>query len=672
MTFDKNGAIFLIQIRNMDTINITQLEEQYLKAKVAYYQGEPFMSDASFDALEAVLKGHNSKVVNVVGYTVSNDSGLKFEHITPMKSLEKVTSEQGGLAPIDKIKDKLHDWIKQLDNWSDSLFITIEPKFDGNACKVVYKNGKLFRALTRGDGYVGIDITDKIKHIVPNEIETDEEIIEVTGEIVIKKATFNELYSSKYKNPRNFVAGKLNKDYTKLSPEQLKEEVSTVSLFTFVAFDISTESEFVFTKLLRLGFSTIDTDDYFYHCVKNVPIDNSFVWNVYQHFKNMMLTHKFLLDGFVVKIDNKELREKFGELEHHPKWAFAVKFESQEAITQIESISWTIGTNNNLTPVANLVPVELNGTMVSRVSLYNYSYIVEKKAYPTAWVSLIKSGEIIPRIVDIVNPAENLEEYELDPLRIITNFSNIEPNEILISDKHAVFTGDSRYSDIKKLHKGVVALGIPNIGPAMAEKLYDSGIKQIENLFDPERFNSFSLVFEGEFKNGKELDTIVESVSSVPSVSLAQIIESCQFIGCGTTMSKQLANYFTGIGHDFTGLERSVISRITEPNSVERQRILKLIQLLEDSGIKVIYPKEPSTETKTFEMTGTPPNNPKFKTKSDYESYAKLYGWTHSSLNQKTDLLVTDSHDSNSTKMKKARKYGTKIVNYDEFLELLK
>lgn len=373
----------------------TPEEIKYLQAKEAYYLAEPIMSDEEFDALEKRLKEQKSRVTEIVGYVVSDKKDKK-EHLTPMLSLEKLQVNDEDNMPLSDLKK----WMNKCPNSE----IEMTPKFDGNAISILYKNGVLFHALSRGDGQLGLDKTEKIKHLVPNVIP-DKGVVEIRGEVVIDLDTYQRKYHdpSKVSNPRNFVAGLLNRD--ELEMDQLLDMVFVAYSYTRV---INGESEFVESTMQKLhDFGFNSKYPVFMRKFKDI---NDFS-DLYMEFKSYRHGEcPFLLDGIVLKF-SEEHRAELGNHSHHPEFAIALKFETLTAVTKIMTIDWTVGTTGELSPIANLQPVELLGTMVKKASLYNLGTILKRKLFPGATVSIRKSGEIIPQVMQVLVPSPDEERY---------------------------------------------------------------------------------------------------------------------------------------------------------------------------------------------------------------------------------------------------------------------
>ena len=297
------------------------------KASKAYYEGKPILSDAEFDELS---KKHNYQEV---GYR----SDFKFSHKYPMYSLQKVYEGENYPWPVDNE-------------------VVVTPKLDGAAISLWYSDGILVLALTRGDGKKGVDITEKMKLLVPDSIDSMEDI-QITGEVVCP---------SSVPNARNVASGSLNlKDVNEFRSRPL----------TFVAYDIMPKVHNYWTdelqELSTFGFNTVLDRD----------------WSEFPH------------DGKVFRINNNKYFEDLGHTAHHPRGAFALKEQKAGVVTKLLDVVWQLGKSGVVSPVAILEPVLVGDATVSRATLHNMRYIEDLNLEIGCSVEVIRSGEIIPRIV---------------------------------------------------------------------------------------------------------------------------------------------------------------------------------------------------------------------------------------------------------------------------------
>lgn len=379
-----------------NTIDLTTLstdEVLYLKAKESYYNGNPILEDIEFDLLEDHLRELDSILPNIVGtikikgnkVNISKGKVKYLPHLTPMLSLAKIQ-----FKPTYVPYNEFYTWLLQIPVDSEEI-IEFTPKLDGNAGNIQYLNGKLVSITSRGDGSNGVDYTQIIKNCVPQYIKGFTG--EIRGEFCIDTYVFDTEYginssnAKKYANARNFVAGALNKG-----------DKNLIKDIDFVAFQIVGFTGNTIQQLIKWGFNTLD----FVKSYESSQISLQVFEKIYTEFRVYRESCKYQLDGIVAKM-SEEIREEIGGNSHHPFWALAIKFETPAVYTKIIGIDWTLGKRGQLSPVAILEPVDLLGSVVTRASVYNADWMLKNKCYPGATVELILSGDIIPRIINVIN-----------------------------------------------------------------------------------------------------------------------------------------------------------------------------------------------------------------------------------------------------------------------------
>ena len=376
-------------------MDIRNLETQYLKAKVAYYEGHPIMSDAAFDVLEQELKSSGSKVIEQVG---SKRKDFDFPHPTPMRSLAKLQTESVN-GVTDYKDEEFKMWFAKREVHANQLNSSMDhmhysPKFDGSAINIVFRNGKLDVVLTRGDGKAGKNAIDRFRQYLPDFIEYSAEIVEIRCEAVMRRSTFEKKYADKFANPRNIVSGIIGSDDIEFEKVADINLIPVHILFNGVHQDINesfkaTNGYSIFAPT-HAGICRPTVKDYLY---------------IMKYMENFRETCEFQLDGVVFALPT-EFREIFGENDHDPEWSIAVKFVPEEVITPVIGVQWNLGKTGELTPVVCLKPVQLAGTTVKRASGYNAGYIVKNRIQEGSIVSLHKSGDIIPEISKVIYSPE--------------------------------------------------------------------------------------------------------------------------------------------------------------------------------------------------------------------------------------------------------------------------
>lgn len=306
-------------------------------ASKLYYEGTPILSDEEFDYLESIVGDRK------VGYSTKS----KFKHLYQMYSLQKCYDLAD--API-----------------SDLNSCICTPKLDGAAISILYVNGELKLALTRGDGVEGIDITEKVRNLVPSNCAHPNTLF-VTGEVVAPKTI---------PNARNYVAGALNLK----SLEEFKSRD-----LTFVAYDVQ-------------GFEAETWLDKMEALVRLLPLST---------ILDKGLEEKFPTDGYVYRINDMKTYESLGFTATHPRGAFALKQNKEGVVTKLLDVTWQVGKSGAVSPVAILQPVEIGGAMVSRATLHNMAYINALNLEIGCEVKVIRAGEIIPRIIGRADLVKN-------------------------------------------------------------------------------------------------------------------------------------------------------------------------------------------------------------------------------------------------------------------------
>lgn len=651
---------YIVNIMN----ELQEKEQLYLKAKEAYYNDEPIMEDSAFDLLEEWLKAHSSSVIMNVG---AWDRKAKFQHPTKMGSLEKIQADKTtGDAPSNEFKK----WFSNITLLCHNITIPLEitQKLDGNAINLIYENGKLSKALSRGDGVYGRDYLSKIDITqIPNIIPYDG-IVEVRCEAVIRKDTFETKYSylpgltdeenrktGRFKNERNGVAGLLNSDNT--TEEQVKD-IHLIPVEMHRVYDSKIEYHDI-SNIETWGFSyfhELKTNNILY---SGEEVDFKQWFEEYKNFKYNVSPYR--LDGFVIKVSS-EYREIIGETDHHPKWALAVKFKPENSSTTVKGLEIKMGKTGNFTPVVILDPVDLDGSMVSRASGYNYKYIIDNCIGVGAIVTLVKSGDIIPQIVSVDAPASK-------PFDMPVYCPHCDSKLDIINETHLHCSNDNCQG--KRLFKFIESMNVldmDGVGDAFLEELYSkvcTHLNAVDYLCDID-MNSDKLVQFG-MKSGKILDNFIEKLSIIKKLTLEQVIALHTFDGMssnGKTV-KEVAKKIAGIPYSFAGLEKKVVDGFGE-GECKYMLIIDTINKLQTVGITIEFPVVKQNTIKIC-MTGSPKNFG-FGSKNDFVQFLNSISINIEEVSVKDcEFLITDDLTSKSSKMKTAEKLEKKIVTYDYF-----
>jgi DNA ligase (NAD+) len=618
-------------------MDILELEERYLKAKEAYYSGETIMSDDEFDRLEEELRELNSDVVTLVG---SSDRNFKHPHLSPMLSLAKAQASLDGALPMEQMKA----WFS---TFPEGTMFDATPKYDGNAVNLVYRKGKFEKAITRGDKTKGRDVTEKLIRKVPLWLEGITTDVEVRGEVVMPISTFEEKYSH-FKNPRNFIAGVLNRD--EIDVELLNEVV-------FMALEVRIhDGDYDYPSnthqwLWNYGFNR--SHEFF----REFSPEN--FATVYEEMRSYRENNSpFQLDGFVVKCQ-ENLRRTMGESGHSPNWAIAVKFPPKEAVTTVRSIRWNVGTTGEITPVVELEPIDLDGTIVKNAAAFNAGNIISQGLWPGAVVSVAKSGDIIPQVVKVITPSFAANLPSTCPCG--KGSTKLEGIHLYCASERC---------ETQVLKKFMVGLGVfrmDKFGSVTLRTLFFSGYDEVWKIFDKSLFNEETLISTGNFKHGKTLSSLIGEVEKIGKVTLSQVILSLGFDGVGSTAAKQIARFIRGKEYSFSGLEKAAVAGFEE-NTPKRNKVEHFVEVLLHNGVEI----EEEVILKDgigYEMTGSPRDSG-FPVKSDLQKFLLSHGYVHKGIKE-AKILLTDSLSSSSSKMSQAKKLGIEIIEYNDLIKRL-
>ena len=699
----------------------TQAVAKLSKYAYAYYVlDEPIASDEEYDILYHQVKSYEdshpecisplSPTQRVGGEVLEEFS--KSRHLSRMWSLDDVFSE-----------GEMSEWVgKILKSYPNASFVC-SPKFDGASLNLRYENGTLISAATRGDGLVGEEVLHNAKTIrsIPLHIP-HKDLVEIRGEVVIKKEDFEAINNERlqkgeplFANPRNAAAGSLR---------QLDSAITAKRKLLFVPWGIGTKSsqtkssEVKSSQNQNLDFAPLDSS--FYGAMRQiqdfgfapflgdlaVAKDAKEIQAHYENLKSKRDSFEMLLDGMVIMLDSFASQAQLGWTSKSPRFACAYKFPALEKITKILSITHQVGRTGVITPVAELEPVEIEGAKISRATLHNYAEIAKKDIQINDFVVLIRSGDVIPKIIKSI-PAR----------RDGTQVSILPPTRCPICDKELVkediFIRCANLSCQARVKESIVhfaskkALNIDGLGEKIIYLLYDMGkISSILDIYALKREDLEDL--EG-FKD-KKIANLLESIQASKGVELWRVINALGIPNIGEWASKQLANRF---GVEFHTKNKDEILSINGFGEEMAQSILEFALINEKiiaRILEIISPKVPplkmisdssgtlggenqgwgnqgeaSTQSgagnasnvdnahdlgqifagKTFVITGTL-SRPRDEIKQMLESLgARVSG----SVSAKTDFVLCG--ESAGSKESKARALGVKIISEAELENML-
>ncbi|MBS8121976.1 NAD-dependent DNA ligase LigA [Candidatus Vampirococcus lugosii] len=512
-----------------------------------YIYNTPSISDYQYDLLFDLLKkiekenqdiiSPNSPTQRLVGQI--QNSYKTYNHDFPMLSLENAYDTKDLFEKDKFIKKRLNTEF----NYS------LEPKFDGSSVELIYKNGVFEKAITRGDGFVGEDITENIKVIetVPLYLKNAKNIsyIILRGEIVMPKSSFNKLNKKREKegkslfaNPRNAATGTLRQ----LDPQVVADRklVCFIYELTYISseiiFDKIKTQKDIFIFLKNLGFTVYD----WLKITDNIQD----LVNICQDIKtkNYFENQNIEFDGIVIKVNQINFRKKLGETNHHPRWAIAYKFPAKQIVTKILDVELNVSRSASINPVAILQTVNLSGVNISRVSLHNWDFISQKdiKIGDNVWIQ--RSGEVIPYIVGVIKEKRDGNEKEI----LAPNLCPICDSKIIKVDTDVNYycSNINCPSVIKEKIVHFVSkncLDIDGIGEKLIYMLVDNGfIKHYADLYYlKDKINYLkSLPLLGE----KRINDILEKIENSKKTFLRRFINGLGIKFVGKKTSKILEN----------------------------------------------------------------------------------------------------------------------------------
>ena len=619
--------------------------ELYYRAKEAYYNGQEIMTDFEFDTLEKELGLENKSEVGAKNpsYTV--------KHPFVMGSISKVQ--------IHKDKEGNIDWKKyftEAKKYFGNNPVIITPKYDGCSFEVDIFDNFIQSISSRGDGSWGKDLMNHLINFIPSEYVHLGGHYTLRGEVLINKETFVKKYSEEFTNPRSFVSGILNRDYSGLDKDFLEmlNDLSIV-IYDYRRFEdgewVDHEwTELPYTEILPKRFWTV-----------NFKNDMDFAWYYYDMNQYRHESCEYALDGIVIKPIVKYRVNNVTE--RRPKDCVAIKFVPMLEETEVLNITWNLGKTGELIPLIWVNPVEMDSRMVQKCSGHNYGYLLEKKVSIGSKIVMSLAGDIIPFLYKVTN-TEAFDESTL----------NIPENTYVDGDIHLMkILNQTDFARLKFINSAGV-LNIPNIGSETAKKIFeyltkdDDMTKDFFGLEDTKLYyNILQCKAEdiyygaGGGKNGDKAKKEFEKVRK--NISLVDIIKSCNFRFCGPKVAEQCANYMLNGEADFEHLATQGYEWVTKDYSDEKNEIYNLIteigKTLDDFKERHAEAKAISSTQIPIIMTGEPND---YKSKGEFlqchPEYRNTGSW------KEVQIVFTNSLDSNTGKMKKAREKGIEIRLY--------
>ncbi|VAX25443.1 DNA ligase (NAD(+)) [hydrothermal vent metagenome] len=658
------------------TERINELREQLRTHNYKYYVlAEPSISDYEYDKLLNELIGLENEHPELItpdspSQRVGSDLTKEFQpfqHKYQMLSLANTYSEDELLAFDKRVKNGL--------NTDEDIEYVAELKIDGVSISIHYRYGILYKAATRGDGRVGEDITNNIKTIrsIPLKVNTDL-TFEVRGEVFMPLDGFDRMNEERalsgeklFANPRNATAGSIKLQ----DPKIVATRPLDIFTYYFLSEERKLKSQSEGLELLKkLGFKINPN----YSVCSNI----SEVIEFCEKWDQKRAELPYETDGIVVKVNSTEHQKALGSTAKSPKWAVAYKFSAKQAVTKLKKITWQVGRTGIITPVAELEPIFLAGSTISRATLHNIDEIKRKDIREGDFVMIEKGGDVIPKIVSV-----DLSMRETDSVAVeiptecpVCHSKLVKPeNEVAIYCENSKCSAQIKGRIIHFASKG--AMDIEGLGEAIIDQFVDLGYlnsyADIYSLFDYES-ELKSLEGFGE-KSIEKLFTSIENSKTQPFHRVLFAL-GIRFVGSG--VARKLADGFGSIDKLMsstseelekldeigTRISDSVIRFLHDPVNLD------MINRLKEAGLKFETEKVPQFEQKlsgnTFVLTGT---LEKMTRKEAEEKIISLGGKPTSSVSKKTSYVVVGENPG--SKLEKAEKLGVKILTEDDFIKLI-
>ncbi|MGI9083495.1 MAG: NAD-dependent DNA ligase LigA [Candidatus Fonsibacter lacus] len=654
--------------------------------KAYYHNDKPLVSDAEYDKIKKDILEFEKKNPDIavkdsptkkVGYAPS-EKFSKVKHLVPMLSLDNAFT-----------KDDVGDFLKKIRNYLNlekdaPVELTAEPKIDGISASLIYKNNKIIRGLSRGDGEYGEDITENLLTIkdIPKVLhgENIDKEFEIRGEVYIGKKDFEKIKND-FANPRNAAGGSLRQKDSK------KTALIPLKFFAHSIGDIDEKRFKTHVNFLnfckKIGF-------------KVNPLTRTFssvdeLIKGYLHIEEIRSSLDYDIDGIVYKVNDLTLQKRLGSLSSSPRWAIAHKFSSEKATTVIRKIEIQVGRTGALTPVAKLDPVNVGGVMVSNATLHNEDEIIRKDIRLYDTVIIQRAGDVIPQVVEVIKSKrdKNSKKYTFPDKCLcgrpaIKDY--IEISKKLDAVKRCTDTGfNCEFMAREKIKHFVSkeALNIDGFGKKIVEDFWSLNfIRLPQDIFNLDYKKIEKLDGWGELS----VSNLKTAIDKCKNISLAKFIYSLGIRHIGQENAKNLSRYFISIKNFMklcnSDLLMNEINNLDEIDGIGETQVESLVHFFKDKKNNKVVEQlskilniqdyiEKKIDSffsgKNIMFTGG------FSTmsRSEAKSLAETLGAKIlSSVTKKLDYLVIGLSKPTKNKVDKARELGVKIIEEKEWLKL--
>ena len=634
-----------------------------------YVLDDPTIEDDEYDRLMRRIKEIEAENPEIV----SESSPTQHVGGYAINTFEKVTHEvqMGSLQDVFS-KGELYEFDERVKKAVGKAVYCVEPKIDGLSVSLEYKDGIFTRGSTRGDGFVGEDITKNLKTIKSIPMELNEKIpfIEVRGEVYMPKADFEKLVRKQLendeqpaKNPRNAAAGSLRQKDSRVTASR-GLDIFVFNLQRIEGRELPCHSESL-DYMKSLGFNVIDG----YKTFDNIEDAVSRIMEIGENRQS----YSYDIDGAVIKVDNFELRNELGSTAKVPKWAVAFKYPPEEKETKLLDIEINVGRTGALTPVAVFEPVWLAGTTVSRAVLHNQDYIDSKDIRIGDIIAVRKAGDIIPEVVRSVSHAENSEPF------VIPHICPVCHGKAERAEDEAVIRCvniDCPAQLLKNIEHFASrpAMNIDGLGEAVVKQLVENRlISTVADLYGLQQQDIEMLPGFAKVSASKLIANIENSKTNSPD----RLLFALGIKGIGQKNAQLLMKHFGSIEklsetspEEISAVENfgdilanNIFTALHEPHMTE------LIERLKSYGVNTVYQSDVKSDKLAgliFVITGTLPDMTRDEAKTLIEQNG---GKCSGSVSRKTSYVLAG--EEAGSKLTKAQQLGVTVISQQQLIEMI-
>lgn len=634
-----------------------------------YVLDDPTIEDDEYDRLMRRIKEIEAENPEIV----SESSPTQHVGGYAINTFEKVTHEvqMGSLHDVFS-KGELYEFDERVKKAVGKAVYCVEPKIDGLSVSLEYKDGIFTRGSTRGDGFVGEDITKNLKTIksIPMVLREKIPFIEVRGEVYMPKADFEKLVRKQLendeqpaKNPRNAAAGSLRQKDSRVTASR-GLDIFVFNLQRIEGRELTCHSESL-DYMKSLGFNVIDG----YKTFDNIEDAVSRIMEIGENRQS----YSYDIDGAVIKVDDFELRNELGSTAKVPKWAVAFKYPPEEKETKLLDIEINVGRTGALTPVAVFEPVWLAGTTVSRAVLHNQDYIDSKDIRIGDIIAVRKAGDIIPEVVRSVSHAENSEPF------VIPHICPVCHGKAERAEDEAVIRCvniDCPAQLLKNIEHFASrpAMNIDGLGEAVVKQLVENRlISTVADLYSLQQQDLEMLPGFAKVSASKLIANIENSKTNSPD----RLLFALGIKGIGQKNAQLLMKHFGSIeklsetsSEEISAVENfgdilanNIFTALHEPHMTE------LIERLKSYGVNTVYQSDVKSDKLaglTFVITGTLPDMTRDEAKTLIEQNG---GKCSGSVSKKTSYVLAG--EEAGSKLTKAQQLGVTVISQQQLIEMI-